>query len=472
MRKIKISDITLREEANSSCFSLNFKEKIELAKELDKSGADIIETAPLADEKVDSLFIRTIAPLLKTSVLSCPAGLTEESTLAAWNAVKGAANPRLLVSVPVSVVQMEYLCGQKPAQIMQLISKLVKKAADLCDDVEFSAEDAGRADREFLCAAIETAVNAGAKTVTICDSAGNMLPDEFAAFLSDISAAVPSLAETVLSVQCSNELGLALASCASAVGAGAGQIKTTVSSAALPHTEAVANLFSVKGSKMGVCCRLDMMALRASLRRMSWLVNNAAPAEPADVAAGKSEMPEEISLDKSADIYAVGSAVTRLGYTLSDEDLTKVFEAFGRIAAKKSVNSRELETIVASAALQVPATYKIISYIINSGNVISPTANILMEKDGQPVRGLSSGDGPVDSAFLAIEQICGRRFELDDFRIRSVTEGREAMGNALVRLRSGGKLFAGQGISTDIIGAAIRAYTDALNKIIYEENLK
>ena len=116
-----------------------------------------------------------------------------------------------------------------------------------------------------------------------------------------------------------------------------------------------------------------------------------------------------------------------------------------------------------------PPTYKLNSYVINSGNVISASANIQMEKNGQPVSGICVGDGPIDAAFLAIEQIAGRHYELDDFQIQAVTEGREAMGSALVRLRSGGKLYSGNGISTDIIGASIKAYLNALNKIVYEE---
>ncbi len=143
---------------------------------------------------------------------------------------------------------------------------------------------------------------------------------------------------------------------------------------------------------------------------------------------------------------------------------------FKGVADKKAVSARELEAIIASVALQVPPTYRLVSYVINSGNVISATANVIMEKNDREVRGLSAGDGPIDAAFLAIEQIVGTHYELDDFQIQAVTEGREAMGSALVKLRAGGKLYSGRGISTDIIGAAVHAYINALNKIVYEEN--
>ena len=169
-------------------------------------------------------------------------------------------------------------------------------------------------------------------------------------------------------------------------------------------------------------------------------------------------------------VSTVSAAVRKLGYDLSEEDDERVFEAFRRVAAKKPVGAKELDAIVASSALQVPATYKLISYVINSGNVITASAHIELEKDGEKLSGIALGDGPIDAAFLAVEKILGHHFELDDFQIQAVTEGREAMGSALVKLRDNGKLYSGNGISTDIIGAAVRAYINALNKIVYGEN--
>ena len=139
------------------------------------------------------------------------------------------------------------------------------------------------------------------------------------------------------------------------------------------------------------------------------------------------------------------------------------------MAEKKTLTLKDLDAVVASVALQVPATYRLVSYVVNNGNIISSSAQITLEKDGEQISGISIGDGPVDAAFRTIDQIVGHHFELDDFQIQSVTEGREAVGSALVRLRNDGKLYSGKGISTDIIGASIRAYVNAVNKIIYEE---
>ena len=170
------------------------------------------------------------------------------------------------------------------------------------------------------------------------------------------------------------------------------------------------------------------------------------------------------------DLSAVTKAVEKLGYTLSDEDNAKVYEAFQAIAAKKeTVSARELDTIVASAALQVPPTYQLTNYVINCGNAISASAHIKLDKEGSVLEGICLGDGPIDAAFKSIEQVIGHHYELDDFQIQAVTEGREAMGETVVRLRSGGKLYSGRGISTDIVGASLQAYLNALNKIVYEE---
>ena len=185
---------------------------------------------------------------------------------------------------------------------------------------------------------------------------------------------------------------------------------------------------------------------------------------------GVQEDDGSIYLTSHDDLSAVMKVASRLGYDLSEDDGAKVYEAFRVIAEKKEkVGAKELDAIVASAAMQVPPTYALDSYVVTSGNTISATANLKLIKQGTPIAGVSLGDGPIDAAFLAIEQITGHHYELDDFQIQSVTEGREAMGQTVVKLRSEGKVYSGRGISTDIVGASILAYINALNKIVYEE---
>jgi len=283
---------------------------------------------------------------------------------------------------------------------------------------------------------------------------------------------VEKLKDVTLSIQCANELGMATACAFAAIKAGAGQMKTAIGSQNASSLEEVAHLMRLRADSCGVSCNLVDTALKRAVRQMSWLSDAQRSAKtPFDSGVNDAAYAGEEALESGADIQQVSEAVKGLGYDLSEDDTAKVFEDFKRVARKKTVVSmRELEAIIASTALQVPPTYELISYVINSGNVISATANITLEKQKATLQGLSSGDGPIDAAFLAIEQVIGHHYELDDFQIQSVTEGREAMGDALVKLRSNGKLFSGKGISTDIIGASIRAYLNALNKIVYEES--
>ena len=314
-------------------------------------------------------------------------------------------------------------------------------------------------------------MRAGAKTVTLCDNDATMLPEEFGAFVRETLAAVPELAEVTVGVLCDNKYGLALASAVASLPAGVTLVKTAVSAPQLLAFNDWVNLLRSCAQKLDVCTTVNM----AEAGRLSAQISRIADERAAD--QKKSAIPalaaaagSEISLTKNDDLPAIAAAIKKLGYDLSEEDTAKVYEAFCRVAVKKNVTLKELEAIIASAAFQVPPAYRLVSYVINNGNLIGATAYIKLEKDGKEYEGLSAGDGPIDAALLAIEQIIGHHYELDDFQIQTVTEGREAMGSALVRLRSGGKLYSGNGISTDIIGSSIRAYMNALNKIKYEES--
>lgn len=466
MKKITITDATLRECARRGDIALSFKEKIEIAKLLDKLNIDVIEAAPVTDEKIDTLVLRTISPLLKNSILSCPAGCTVEEADRAMKAISGAQKPRLLVSLPVSAVQMEYFHHKKPAQMLELIAALTAHCASICNDVEFSAVDATRADKAYLFDAVKAAIENGAKTVTVCDTAGALLPDEFAALISEIREAVPAANDVVLSAECSNALDMANACVFSCIGAGATQIKTCIGSEALPNLEHVMKALQVKGHTLDVSYGVNSMAINHSANQILGMTSEH---KGTSYGASRTAIESSVLLDDTADISSVSKAIVSLGYELSEDDTAKVYEAFKSFSVKKQVGSKELDAIIATVAHQVPPTYRLQGYVINSGNHISSTANIELEKGSRTLKAVGMGDGPIDAAFRTVEQIIGHHYELDDFQIQSVTEGREAMGEALVRLRSNGKLYSGKGISTDIIGASIIAYVNALNKIVYEE---
>ena len=467
MKKITITDATLRECARRGDIALSFKEKLEIAKLLDKLNVDVIEAAPITDEKIDTLVLRTISPLLKNSVLSCPAGSTVEEADRAMKAISGTAKPRLVVSLPVSAVQMEYFYHKKPAQMLELIGTLTAHCASICADVEFAAVDATRAEKDYLFEAARVAIKNGAKTVTICDTAGALLPSEFSALIEELYAAVPEAKEITLGAECSNALDMANACVFACIGAGAEQFKTCIGSEAMTDLEQIMKALQVKGHTLDVSYGVNSMALNRSAKQILCMTSethkNLAASE------GSAEYGSAVLLDDTADIAKVSNAIVSLGYELSEDDTAKVFDAFKNVSAKKQVGSKELDAIIANVAHQVPPTYRLQSYVINAGNVISSTANIILEKGNRTLKAVCMGDGPIDAAFHTIEQIIGHHYELDDFQIQSVTEGREAMGEALVKLRSNGKLYSGKGVSTDIIGASIVAYINALNKIVYEE---
>ena len=468
MRKIIVCDSTLKERASKG-ESISFKEKIEFAKRLDSLNFDVIEMPALSDAKADTLLIKTISSSLKTSRISCVCGMTAQEADRAYQAIAAAKKKRLVFSAPVSSIQIEYLCGKRPKDMLKLIEEMVGYAASLCGDVEFSAEDATRAEKEFLFEAVQTAVAAGAKTVTICDSAGTMLPEEFKAFISELYENIPRLKDITLSVECSNELNMAVACMFSAISAGASQVKTSVGVSTLPSVKDFDHAIKMKGDEMDVSLNIESSKLNRAISQMTWLeASSRKGGSPFESGVREDDAP--ILLSENAGIDSLGDKIKELGYTIAEGDLIKVHEEFCRISAKKQVGGRELEAIIATAAMQVPPTYRLVSYVINSGNIITPTAHIILEKHGERLQGICTGDGPIDASFLAIEKIAGRHYELDDFQIQAVTEGHEAMGDALVKLRSNGRLYSGKGISTDIIGASIGAYISALNKIAHEEN--
>ena len=467
MDQIRISDITMKQTGKE--FTLSFKEKLEIPKLLDKLNVDVIELEGIAQPKIDALRIKSVASTVKNSIVAVPVALSQESVDATWNALKEAKHPRLQVVASVSPVQMEYLFHKKPDAMLKSIEEIVTACCAKTSDVEFIADDATRSDSTFLYKAIQTAIAAGAKTITVCDATGAILPDELGAFIDALYENVTELKDVVLGVSCSNELAMADACAIAAVQHGVREIKAAayqINQISLPH---VSRLLGAKGDSCGVTCSVRTVEMNRIIKQIEWMCQTSrSKNSPFD--NGVQEVSEDMALTSRDNMTTVLKAVEKLGYDLSEEDGAQVWDAFQKIAARKDViSSKELDTIVASAAMQVPATYILSSYNITASNTASSMAHMKLEKNGQLLEGIALGDGPVDAAFLALENILGCHYELDDFQIRSVTEGREAMGETVVKLRSNGKLYSGRGTSTDIVGSSIQAYISAVNKIVYEE---
>ena len=457
MKNLYVSDITLRVAAEELGHEISFREKLNIAALLQKTGVNSIELPFITSGKEDIVVYRTIAESVSGCAICIPCD-SEDAIFAASDCMKANENCVLQISVPISTVQMEYTYHIKAPKMLDKIAALCKAATAVTPNVEFVARDATRAEAGFAAECAKIASENGAKAVTICDDGGVCFADEFAAIIKEIKAAG---ANTVY-VQPSNKLEFAAACAVEAIKAGADGIKTSAVGNEFLSTDTFADIIRAKGAALDIESNLDVTAIHN-------IVSGVAATDKKEVQSAVTT--DNATLDSNCTLADITTEIAALGYELSDEDNGKVYDEFKRVITKKgSIGSRELEAIIASTAMQVPSTYHLVNYVVNSGNIITATANITLEKDGETLAGVSIGDGPIDAAFHAIEQIIGFHYELDDFQIQAVTKGREAIGSSIIRLRAGGKLYSGNGVSTDIIGACIRAYINALNKIVYGEN--
>ena len=466
MSIIQLTDVTLAGTPAGKQHTLTFKETIEIAKKLDGLNISTIMLPQINGSKTEALLVRTIAGVLKNSATALTVGMTQASIDEAWKAISLAKKPQLTVSLPISAVQMEYICHIKPAKMPEKIKELVSHAVSLCKNVNFTAEDATRASFDYLVQTVTTALEAGATSITICDTAGTSLPDEMANLVSSLREQIPALSGKTLTVRCVNTLGLSAACAIAAVKAGANGIEVTCQGDSASSVESILAIIGSRGDSMHISTATPVTELHRTVDQIRYILKEHHAATAPVI--GRSN-PEGVCFDRNDTPDTIAKAVRQLGYDLSDEDNQKVYDSFARAASSKKIGTKELEAIVAAVALQVPPTYKLINFVITNGSQFGATATIITEKNGVEQTGLAKGDGPIDAAFLAIEQIVGTRYELDDFQVQSVTEGKEAMGTALIRLRAGGKLYSGNGVSTDIISASLYAYLAAINKIAYEE---
>lgn len=461
MKKINISDITLKKLSEDRAVSLLFREKSAIAKCADEIGAEVIELPAVKSAREDKIIYRTIAQNVKNAVLAVPVGFTVEEVSAAWECIKEAKSPRLQVELPVSTIQMEYTYHVKQTKMLEKIAELVKEAKTLCADVEFSALDATRADIDFLISAVKEAEASGADVITICDNAGVSTPDEVA----ELTAKVKEAVNVPVYVQVSDRINMAVASAFSAIAKGADGLKCAMVGKNVLLTGELSDAIKACGAHIGAEIRVDSTKIHSSIDDMTTNIKRSTYEDEETVSEEKN-----ILLDSDSTVAQVAQAAAVLGYELSDSDIGNVHKALKHVCDKKgSVGSKEFEALIASSAMQAPSTYHFENYTTTSSNVSHSMSQVTLKCNDEIIRGVSNGDGPIDSAFRAIEQCIGHHYELDDFQVQAVTEGKGALGSALVKLRNNGKLYSGNGTSTDIVAASIRAYINALNKIVFEE---
>jgi 2-isopropylmalate synthase len=500
--KVIIFDTTLRDGEQSPGMSMNLREKIEMAKQLERMGVDVIEAGFASSSPEDFGSVKSIADTIRNCTVTSLARASVSDIDAVWDAVKGAANPRIHLFLATSDLHMEYKLKMSRDEVLEAAAEMTKRAAGYCPDIQFSAEDATRSDMDFLEQVVRAVIKAGATTINLPDTVGYTTPDEHEAFFREIRRRVPELDGIVASAHCHDDLGLAVANSLAAVRGGARQVECTINGigerAGNAALEEIIMALYVRKNQFGVIANIDTTEIVKSsslLTRITGvkvqpnkaIVGDNAFAHEAGIhqhgVLAKAETYEimtpasvglkesNLVLGKHSGKHAFRDRVNELGYSLSDAELAEAFKRFKILAdRKKRVYDKDIEAIVAKESVQVPKTFSLGSYVINSGNTITATATVSMFRDGKQTEKVSRGSGPIDAAFKAINKIVGRQLELDDYQINAISEGEDAQGDARVVLKSEkGRTFSGRGLSTDIIEASVMAYINAVNKIYDHE---
>ena len=460
MKKIEIVDVTLKKLNEEREVSLLFREKLAVAINAEQIGANVIELPAVKNSREDAIIYKSIAQNVQDAILSIPVGFSKESVASAWECVKYAKKPRLQIELPVSTIQMEYTYHVKQDKMIEKIVELIKEAKSFCGDVEFFALDATRASEEFLLTAVKEAEKAGATSVSICDNSGTSMPEEIASLTSKVKSAV----SIPVCVQVSDRINMGVASAIASIKKGVNGLKCAMVGKGVLLAGEISDAMDACGATVDAEIELKNTKIHASIDDMIAKISHK------EYSVSDVDESQKILLDEESTLADVTSSAVKLGYDLSESDCGKVYKALVKVCEKRgTVGAKEFEALIASNAMQAPSTYHFETYTTTSSNVSTSMSQVTLKVDGEIISGVSAGDGPIDSAFRAIEQCIGHHYELDDFQVQSVTEGKEALGSALVRLRNNGKLYSGNGTSTDIVAASIRAYINAINKIVAEE---
>ncbi|MCI8653671.1 MAG: 2-isopropylmalate synthase [Angelakisella sp.] len=501
MRKICIFDTTLRDGEQAPGCTMNPGEKLALAKQLERLGVDVIEAGFPVASPDDFAAVNEIAKIITGSAVAALCRAVAKDVETAAKALAPAKNPRLHVFIATSDLHLREKLGITREKALEMIAESVALACTLCRDVEFSAEDATRSDREFLLAALNTAIDAGAATVNVPDTVGYTTPEEMGdliAWLKKNLHRKKDGAEVTLSVHCHNDLGMAVANSLAAIRAGASQVEGTINGigerAGNVALEEVIMALDTRGPLYQAETGIDLKQIYRTCRLVSTVIGQKIP--PNKPVVGRNAFnheagihqhgvlknpltyeimsPERIGiydndlvLGKHSGKHAFTQRVEELGYILPGELLEKAFARFLALAdRKKTVTNKDIEAIVGAAGYSIPETYKLHSFVVNSGTVISATAVVKLIRDGEEIEHVARGDGPIDAAFKAIDRIVKVGFQLVNYSIHSVTEGEDAQGEVVVKLRQGNNTVTGRGLSTDIFEASLKAYLNAVNKII------
>lgn len=496
MRRIKIFDTTLRDGEQAPGCSMNLSEKIEVARQLETLGVDIIEAGFAVASQDDFKSVQEIARTVKNCTVASLSRATKNDIDRAYEAVKEAVNPRIHTFIATSPIHMQYKLKMTPDEVLERTRQMVAYAKSLCSDVEFSAEDATRSDRDFLVKVVYEAICAGATTVNIPDTVGFTTPNEMVELITYLKTHVPNIEQADISLHCHNDLGLAEANTLAGLLAGATQVECTVNGlgerAGNAALEEVVMALKTREKLFQMSCNIDTKHIYRTSKLIYNIIGQTAAINKAIVGSNaflhesgihqhgvlneKSTYeimtPESIGiykgnlvLGKHSGKHAFEDKLKELGYQFSADEVQTFFTKFKEICdRKKSITDGDIHAIVASSA-HIAGGFQLEGFDVHSGSVGKAVCVIRLRKDDQILEEVSLGDGPVDAAFNAIDKIINiQNSELEFYNINSATDGKDALGEVVVKLRIGERLINGRGVSTDIIEASILAYLNAVNK--------
>jgi 2-isopropylmalate synthase len=498
---VSIFDTTLRDGEQSAGIGLTTPEKLEVAKQLDRLGVDIIEAGFAASSPGDFESVQTIVREVRRPVIASLARCVSNDIERAWEAIKDAEHPRIHVFISSSDVQIMHQLRSNPEEVLETAIASIELAKSYCEDVEFSPMDASRTDMDYLYQLVEAAIGAGATTINIPDTVGYAMPWEFRDRIENIKRNVSNIDKAVLSVHCHNDLGQAVGNSLAAVFAGARQVEGCINGlgerAGNAALEEIIMAIETRKDLYGVGTNINTRQIYRTSRLVSDITGF--PVQPNKAIVGANAFrhasgihqdgllkaratfeimdPESIGwpssgfvLGKLSGRAGLRSRLEDLGYKLQKEELDKAFESFKALAdRKREVTDADLVTLLSShrRTQDLPIMYKLDRVQVSSGNHEIPTATVtLINPEGKSVTDAATGTGPVDAVYQAINRIVQVPNKLTEFRVDSVTEGIDAIGDVTIRIEREGQTFVGRGADTDIMVASAQAYMNALNRLL------
>jgi len=502
--KIFVFDTTLRDGEQSPGASLNVYEKLEIARQLVTLNVDVIEAGFPVSSPAQFEAVQRIADELDV-IVAALSRAKEIDIKTAYEALKNGRSPRIHTFSSTSDIHILGKFGdakygvsldEKRKTVLQMSYDMVAYAKTFTSDVEFSAEDAGRTDIGYLCEVIEAAIDAGATTVNIPDTTGYTFPSEFGFKIAELKRRVKNIDKAVISVHCHNDLGLAVANSLSAFQNGARQVECTINGigerAGNASLEEVVMALKVRKDILDYFTEINTSELYNTSRMVSGFTgiiiqpnkaivgDNAFAHEsgihqdgmlknkqtyeimkPEDVGVNKTK----IVLGRHSGRHGLKSRLDELGYKLTEQELQKVYDTFLELAdKKKEIFDEDLRALMGDEVYKLEELFELDYLQINSGTFSIPTATVRLKVNNSVIQESCTGDGPVDACFNAIERALKIKPLVESYNVRSVTSGRQALGEAIVRIREGENSFTGRGLSTDVIEASAKAFLQAINQ--------